>query len=215
MLPKATPTWTATSCEEGIGEQLVEWEKALAQLFPAGIPTTCVWEGFDCIRDVLCHVAVEQLNYVRFPTGGGLDLSDVKDSHEDGCLEFDFQGTISILKPRRLTFESVGEHEWSCFLLETHELQRVKADPSGRERGREALTELTPGEYVEFEVYEDGECHGEPLPSSARRVSRELKGSWLIMGKGSPLNTTQLASPFRALESTTFRPALMELIRGR
>lgn len=94
------------------------------KLFPTSIPKRVIWEDVNDIVKVLKVVSTyDNLNHLFFPSGGGLDLEDVRLSYEEGCIELDFK-LLDIVKPKRLLFESFGyDHEWNYFRLEADELE--------------------------------------------------------------------------------------------
>ncbi|PHN93497.1 serine/threonine protein kinase [Maribacter sp. 6B07] len=125
-------------------------------------------------------------NHTFFPTMGGLDLQDAKESLEEDCIEFICSLTY-IIKPKKLTFESFQDPIWNYFRLETADIEKsgVFDDPGHSEE----LAELTPLNYVSREYWDEQRYNDEPLPSTARLVIRKLKGgSFVIFSKQSWYN---------------------------
>jgi serine/threonine-protein kinase len=156
---------------------------AVADRF-AGCALRAEWQDLDVIVEILNALsAAENMNHMHFPTGGGLDLESAKRSCEAGCLELDIQG-LNIVKPSRLLLErfSGDDGAWTYFRLELAPL-----DPSGictENTGPDEVLALLPeGNYAHRELLEDP-----ARPSNARRVSRWLRGAFILMAKGSAYN---------------------------
>ena len=89
-------------------------------------------------------------------------------------------------------FESFGnDEEWNYFRLETGDLKEAGVYDAlylNGERSYEPLTELTPGKYVDYGAWDNREYRGEPLPETARGLTRYLKGDFVIFRKTSLYN---------------------------
>jgi len=142
-------------------------------------------------RDVLKVLndigATPHRNHAFFPSGGGLDLTSARASHERGCVELDLQGLINVAKVQSLQMERFAgdlSGEWTYFRLNLAPLA-----PSGIYPDLtfpfEELTEVRAGEYDERSLSESPEC-----PPGARVVTRWLKGAFVIFAKGSTYNHT-------------------------
>lgn len=171
-----------------------QWFEIQTKLFPAAIPARVIWDDLNDITKVLKTVcSFKNLNHVFLPSGGGLDLADVKLSHEKGCLELDFD-LIHIIKPRRLIFESFGfDPEWNYFRLELDELDPSEVADSIKENNRskrEDLSELSPGQYYPFSVLNDRYRSEKDylITQYSRHVTRWLTGSFVIFCKRSLYN---------------------------
>ena len=174
---------------------LPEWRTLLNDLFPIGVPTTAIWTDREAIIEVLKRIgSVDSLNHTFHPRSGGLDLTDAKPSHEEGCIELSFGGIAYVIRPARLYCETFGESvEWAYFRLETADLA-----PSGTHDTHgwqyEEVTELSPGQYVLRSVYDAGVYGSDengrdrPLPRSARPLGRVFSGAFVIFCKTSPYN---------------------------
>lgn len=174
-----------------------EWYEALQRLFPSGFPNTVEWTERKDIINVLNHLtSYDNLNHTFFPDGGGLDLKGAKIATEADCIELDF-GRIEIVKPKRLIFESFGYSPiWNYFRLELHELKpavNIEMTPNYSsflsERGREDVAELSPGKYYPESILEV-EPRKSPynITSKSRRISRRLRGNFVIFCKRSVYN---------------------------
>ena len=183
---------------------LEQWFEIQAKLFPTSIPTRVIWEDINDIIKVLKIVTTyDNLNHLFFPDSGGMDLEDVRLSHEENCIELDFQ-LIDIVKPKRLLFESFGyDHEWNYFRLEADELEpsgayddEVDEDSSNTKRDREDVTEVYPGQYetydfLESSMYREQEDYEYERPKEMRHVTRWFRGSFVIFCKRSTYNRSR------------------------
>lgn len=74
------------------------WRHLKKRIFPYTQPEAAEWTDLDEIIQVFELVMNKPCwNHSFFPNGGGLELSEVKKSCENGCLEFEFQGFIHII----------------------------------------------------------------------------------------------------------------------
>lgn len=200
-----------------------EWYEALKGLFPSGFPSTVEWVDKKDIVDVLNHLAsFKSLNHTFFPDGGGLDLLGAKIANEADCIELDF-GRIEILKPKRLLFESFGYSPiWNYFRLELQELKpvvNIEMEPNfstfQSEIGREDVAELSPGKYYSESILEV-EPRRSPfnITSKSRRVSRRLRGSFVIFCKRSVYNLISDTYDARhnKMDAETFRQYIGDVV---
>lgn len=178
-----------------------QWFEIQTKLFPTSIPKRVVWEDINDIIKVLKVVCTyDNLNHLFMPSGGGLDLEDVRVSHEDGCIELDFQ-LIDIVKPKRLLFESFGyDHEWNYFRLEADELEpsgvyevEKGEEPYEKTHDREEVTQIYPGQYEDYNYlenssYREQEDYEYESPKGMKHVTRWFRGSFVIFCKRSVYN---------------------------
>ena len=168
------------------------------------VPDRATWEGVEAIADVLNKVGKPNLNHMLLPFGGGMDLIGAEASDRElGCVKLLTDGTLYLVKPVRLIFDSFrADPQWSYFWLETRQLE-----PTGIGRvGRNSYTEelLTVGdEYLssswepdssepdssEPDDFESESFEGELQPEEPRRMARCLRpGNFLIVQKTCPYN---------------------------
>ena len=114
--------------EMNSGEKFKKWENTIQDLFNFNVPSTCTWENHLEIINVLNKLgSIPNLNHSFIPSGGGQDLTSVKVSSEEDCIELKYSGIVDIVKPKMLTFNYLGDSfEWAYFRLETGGLK-----PSG------------------------------------------------------------------------------------
>jgi serine/threonine protein kinase len=182
---------------------LEQWFEIQTKLFPSSLPSRVVWENIDDIVNVLKMACkYDNLNHLFFPSSGGSDLEAVRLAPEIGFIELDFK-LISLVKPKRLMFESFGyDPEWNYFRLEAEDVspierrQDIEDNEGGYfsfvdEYGYEDLSELSPADYHPYKILEyrsDYEESGYSFSSFSRHVSRYVRGSFVIFNKRSPYN---------------------------
>lgn len=183
--------WIAISEDFQLRNEL-EWIEVGSKLFPYGIPSRAVWHDIDEICSVLSVAAgADGLNHMFYPDGGGMTLIGATRSNERGLIELQRHAkSVDVLKPKKLSFESFGnELEWCYFRLEATPIEPSGVIGSLRSEGIcEELVEIAPSEYVNPSCWDYNELSGEPLPESARRVQRYLKGSFVIFSTTSVYN---------------------------
>lgn len=182
--------WVDTQ-EDFHRRNLVEWVEVQNTLFPIGAPERAYWHDIDAICSVLRLVSRnESLNHMFFPSGGGLSIHGVSVAREKGFIRLG-TGIPTLLKPRKLSFESFGAgSQFNYFRLEAENIA-----PTGtlgahvsQDGYYEDLCAIRPGEYVTPDAWEVNEFRGQPLPKGAEPVSRYLKGSFVIFSTRSPYN---------------------------
>lgn len=169
----------------------LEWRAAQRQLFPASVPNRAEWHDTNEIVKVLRILGQrESMNHMFLPGGGGLDLHSAKRSEgEPDYIELVANNSVLLVRPSRLMFESFGsDSQWDYFRLETE-----GGEPSGvyediHDPIREYVTELTPGVYADMSCWEDNSNEGEPLPDSARPITRYFRGAFVLFQKKSVYN---------------------------
>lgn len=179
-------------CGDFHTRNLIEWSELTHKLFPLGAPTRTTWSDIDAICSVLAEVSkVKALNHMFYPTGGGHTITGVSRAAERGMIALHVGEKIAeILKPAKLTYESFGsDTSWSYFRLEVAPVPPTGIKNSlGIDEISEELTEITPGEYEPYSCWNYNEINGEPLPESARPVSRFLKGAFVFFSTRSAYN---------------------------
>lgn len=121
-----------------------------------------------------------------FPTGGGLDLTDVKTADEKGCLKLatGVDKYYYLISPQKLYYvEFRANPNWNYIFIECNQLSPIFKDGK---LGREHLVEDRPGHYVSakdavYGVYDYDS--GEKFPDGYNIVDRFYKGNFLIVPK--------------------------------
>jgi hypothetical protein len=176
--------------------QQLTWREALRDLFPRKhlLPERQVWTFYDDIvyslRSIVRNTACE----IFWADTGGSILKAVEEASERGCIKL-IDGSIGLVKPTRLEFESFGEHlsDWAYLRLEASTLEPVLPTNSVQLKNEisEFVAEVYPGEYYHPSVIENGvfgfDKNGIPIapPNSARIVKRYLTGSFVIFSASS------------------------------
>uniref|UniRef100_Q3AQV2 Serine/threonine protein kinase n=1 Tax=Chlorobium chlorochromatii (strain CaD3) TaxID=340177 RepID=Q3AQV2_CHLCH len=177
-----------------------QWFEIQTKLFPMTFPKRVIWENIEDIVKILKVVCTyDNLNHMLYPNGGGMDLEDVRLSHEKSCIELDCQ-LINIVKPKRLLFESFGyTAEWNYFRLELYELE-----PSGAYENDEY--------YENIQYYE--EYDGYVSPENTMQLLRWFRGSFVIFNKRSVYNRISSTYDGRHNKMNTeeFRDYIQEMV---
>jgi hypothetical protein len=160
------------------------WIDFQQKLFPDGLPSHAEWTAKEDIIRILNSIGnVNSLCHMMYPDTGGNDLERVAAAGEKGCIEFNIQGNIDIVKPKRLVYNSFTENPmFNYFYLETEELKPLGFYEIDEESCYEEILEVAPGEYKKGHLDEEGN------PNGAREVMRYFKGSFVIVAKTSPYN---------------------------
>jgi serine/threonine-protein kinase len=167
-----------------------EWEELLSLLFPLCAPQRAVWTDLDSILMVLNQIGrIPALNHLFYPTGGGNTITGASRAGEEGFIELHAMG-VSLMKPRKLSFESFGfAAAWNYIRLEADEVDITGVDQVQAGDYCEYLTEVEPGHYENADRWEyRGELEEDDLPDTARRVTRYLRGSFVIFSTRSAYN---------------------------
>ncbi|WP_156955851.1 hypothetical protein [Solidesulfovibrio alcoholivorans] len=170
-------------------ESLDSWNRMLSEMFPVGVPLYCEWvEPNDIVSVLDCIGKFKIANHSFFPNGGGLDLEGCRFSGlETDCIEIDFSSVPHIVKPRCLSFDSIGtEQQLSYFRLELENLEPTGV--YGQHSNDYEELAVVNGKYVDRSFYDAGEHGGKPLPKGSRVVRREWGGAILVFCKVSPYN---------------------------
>lgn len=166
------------------------WINAIKESFGLTPPLSKQFIDHDSMIHVLTPFMGDELNHILLPDIGGLDIYSIAHSPEPGCLEFNHDCHADTFCPSMLSFEYFPESPWnSFFLMETKPLLPCGVYDNNSEY--EEVCEISPGEYVDINHYETGvlgydEDHNEiKIPENSRRVSRRMKGKFLIVAKTS------------------------------
>lgn len=172
---------------------LTEWLEVQNILFPMGSPAHAEWTNKEDIINILSIIAERKsLNHMFYPSGGGMDLKGVESAGEPGAIYLIVgPQSAEILKPKKLCYESFGfDPEWNYFWLEAEEIKPIEGVALSHNGFDQYLTELDRGEYTGPEAWEYSEYNYQPLPETARRVNRYIKGSFIFFSKASRYNAT-------------------------
>ncbi|MGC1496304.1 MAG: protein kinase [Sulfitobacter sp.] len=169
-----------------------QWEEFMHLFFPKGTPEEVVWRDPEIIASVINEVGqVPALNHMFLPSGGGNTIKGAKMAGEDGFIEIDEGLGVCIVKPKKLTYNSIaGSAEWNYLRLEAEQISPTGHYPIKDGDIYEYLTELEPGNYDHPDVAEYRyDREEEPaLPETTRTVARFLHGSFVIFSTSSPYN---------------------------
>lgn len=171
---------------------LREWFEIQSTLFPLGVPSQVSWTDPDTIVSIFRELSKSRsLNHMFFPDGGGHTVIGASLAAESGFIALNVgEKMTELVKPKKLTYETFGrDPEWDYFRLELAEVEPLDIEDCYRSRDiAQEITEVSPGVYIGISSWEDGECQGNPLPESARRAKRFLKGSFVIFSTRSIYN---------------------------
>ena len=168
-------------------QQTREWDFIRNIILPGTKPTIIEWDEISDIYDVLNSlVHTSALNHMLFPTGGGLDLTDVKTADEKACLKLatGVDKYYYLISPQKLYYVEFRENpNWNYIFIECNQLSPIFKDGK---LGREHLVEDRPGHYVSakdavYGVYDYDS--GEKFPDGYNIVDRFYKGNFLIVPK--------------------------------
>lgn len=166
-----------------------EWHFLTDSIFNGRIVKSTSFDDIDEIVEVLNIIGNSPAhNHLLFGEGGGLDFTEATVANEPGCIYLVNKCFWSIVKPKKLYFESFEDSRWNYFLLEASDLQPILDKGCTTD---EELVEDTPGHYVSAEnavygVYDYDT--GERLPEGFRHVHRYVRGKFLIVQKTGPYN---------------------------
>lgn len=208
-------SWLRTS-DDFLKTNPLQWEEALARLFPVSVPTRAIWMDQAPIVAVLNAVGQSNLNHLFFPDGGGMDLEGARLSvHEPGCIEL-HTTFWNIVRPLSLTLETFpGDAQWNYLRLETAKLHPAEVSDQesdtdadeqpglfpaviiadarrdryeSGEQASEELTEIDEHTYAGRACWDEGRYNGAELPEGARVVVRWFGGAFVIFQKTSFYN---------------------------
>jgi len=149
-----------------------EWENALIQIFPISIPLNSQWTKLQNIFNVLKIIfeSYDNLNHCFYPESGGNDFNKIEKEKDFLRIENDI-----LIKPKALYFESLGDLDYSYFILECEEIKPIFNQENFKNH-REHLFMDNLGNFHEKE--NDG----------LREITRFFKGKFLIIKKTSIIN---------------------------
>ncbi|MGP2833094.1 protein kinase domain-containing protein [Serratia nevei] len=175
-----------------IQRNLTEWFEIQNLLFPYSTPNSVEWTKNDEIIKILNLIAERKsLNHMFYPSGGGNDLVRVEQASEKGFIALiPYERCAEILMPKKLSFESFGhDPEWNYFRLECEIIEPTEIPgPISSSAMEEYMIEITPGNYIPPDYWDVYEYKGQPLPETARIISRYIKGSFVFFCKSSTYN---------------------------
>ena len=208
------------SREQFYYENTQEWNTILHSIFGEVIPAEYRWTNKEEIITVLNKIASgKSNNYTFFADGGGLTLKGADQSNEDGCIEFDFDSAY-LSKVNSLDFMAVGTDSAcsnSYFRIATANLKPAQVYESDEiPTYHEHVLELTPLNYIDGKYWDLGEYHGEDHPTSARPLTRILKGDLVIFSKSSVYNQITNTDDGRhdKMDAETFKQYVSEIYRA-
>ncbi len=195
----------------------IEWKDLQQQLFPTAMPQRVIWENLKDIVHILDLIgSIRALNHMFYPSGGGMDLEGAKLGLEPHTIELVTDvNCIDLIKPKRLIFENFDtDAQWNYFRIETEELA-----PTGIRdvyRDCEELIEVEPLHYIDRSYWDEGYYEGERIPSSARLVTRYMKGDFVIFSKISFYNHASSTYDGRHNQMTTdeFREYIAQKVKS-
>lgn len=170
----------------------IEWYEITSKLFPINVPYKAIWTKQDDIINILNLLCkYKSLAYVFLPRGG-MHYKSVKKYKENPFIEFDM-GYNCLFPAKSLTFYSVGNDcEWNYFRLDSYDYIKpifLKDIPDDITESKEELTELSPGNYAPYEVWEyEEDFEGYSPTEKMRKICRYYRGSFVFFNTRSPYN---------------------------
>lgn len=170
----------------------LQWHEILCQIFPSGIPRKAEWDHIDDIIKIINILSKYKGFVYTFLPCGGMNLLGAKRANEDGFIELDLIGP-TLYPVESLTFYSIGgEDGWNYFRLDPKDsIMPIFAKQNNKDvtEAEEFLTELSPGNYAPYEIYDNNEDYDEFCPTeNMRTVDRYYRGSMLFFNITSEYN---------------------------
>lgn len=167
------------------------WHFLIKRIFKdSSVPGYANWEGAAVIKDVLKKVVhLPVMSYLFFPDGGDLDLKDIEIVEGQECLDVITNFGVYRVKPKSLRFDNFQISAWNYFLLDLDDQELVVGDAS--DEYSEEVVEDSLGHYVSAKDFVYGVYDydsGVKLPVNAKKITRYLKGKFLIVLKLGPYN---------------------------
>jgi serine/threonine-protein kinase len=176
-------------CKDLIIRNPIQWKEISKTLFYNVCPKRAIWQDLNDIVNALNEACkYKNLNHLIFPESGGLDLIKAQISIEPECIELEFDGSIGIVKPKRLIFESFKEDtQWNYFRMETDRMDSI-APYTPKEAFKESVVEIKLGIYTDIDCHIYNDFNGGELPDSSRIITRFLRGDFVLFQKTSIYN---------------------------
>lgn len=123
------------------------------------------------------------LNHVMLPDGGGLDLTYAEKANEEGCIYLHLQMQTILMRPKALVIATYKKSDWNFIMLETEGQEPVteRHDVYDEVVVEDRPAHYVSGQYARYGVYDYDT--GEKLPDGYKVLSRQLKGSFMIVPK--------------------------------
>lgn len=159
-------------------------------------PDRAEWTYLLDMEKVLRPFLAGGISHAHLPSRGTLQFSSIAPSSEDDCMEIGLEARSSVvLRPKSLRLEYVdGAPAESFILIECAILPpALEGSPSGIEE----VCDLGDGDYIGRHHWDSREYEGpdgegglatRPLPDDAKLVRRILRGTVLLVCKGSRWN---------------------------
>lgn len=175
---------------------IIQWEETLHKIFPEGIPRKAEWDNIDDIIKIINILSEYNGLVYAFLPRGGMHIQGAKIAYEDGFIELNL-GSPTLYPVKSLTFYSIGgEAGWNYFRLDP--LDSIKpifengddeAEVDDETEVYEELTELSPGYFGPYQVFEDNKSYKGFSPTKDMRIiQRFYRGSILFFNTKSPYN---------------------------
>lgn len=171
---------------------LAEWFELQKTLFPLGAPKNSYWENVDSIITILNEISKSNsLNHMFYPNKGGNTITGASRATEEGFIALHIgDHHAELVAPKKLTYESFGvDPSWDYFRLEVEPSKPSDIEGAVMDDGiSEFLTEIEPGEYIDYNHWVHNDYYGKSLPDAARPVQRFLNGSFVFFCTASIYN---------------------------
>lgn len=166
-----------------------QWKHIQKRLFGESNPSRMEWEDTnEIIKTLQVISSYSDLNHMFMPDGGGLDMDNVLQAAEEGCIQIEGNGSINIAKPNTLYYENISNDPmWSYFRVDFENLELI--EEKSESQSFEEVTEVLPGKYDKWIYGNYGhDKQGNPLPDGYRIVARYISGAIVIFSKASIYN---------------------------
>jgi serine/threonine protein kinase len=152
-----------------------EWEDALVRIFPISIPLNSKWVKLKEIYNVLKIIfeSYDSLNHCFYPEYGGNDFNKIAIKKDFLLIDNNL-----LLKPKALYFESIGDLDYSYFILECEKIEPIFSQEDSENHSEDL--------YMD----DKGSFHKEEK-NGFHDISRYFQGKFLITKKTSIINKLQ------------------------